>query len=328
MDHPEQLGIDAGQLPNLEALRRFVVVAEELSFTRASRRLHLVQSGVSSAIQGLERDLGAALFERDRHRVALTDAGMALLPEARATLAAAQAARDVVGEARAGLRGTVTVGTMESTGALDLAGRLGRFHATHPAVQVRLRQAAAGSAGLAREVLSGALDLAVLSLPGPATGLTSSPVTEEPLLVVCPPGHPLASRRPVTLERLAEEPFIDFPPGWGNRAVVDRAFAAAGHDRQVPFEVVSFGAAADLVRNGLGIAFLPTPEAARRSDLATVELSEPPLIWRVSVAAPAHRRMPAAARAFLDELLRDAPQRLTIAGVDFAALARPIPGWS
>jgi DNA-binding transcriptional LysR family regulator len=296
----------------LRHLEYFVAVAEELSFTRASQRLHVVQSGVSSTIQGLERDLRAALFERDRHRVALTDAGKALLPEARATLAAAQAARDVVGQARGGLRGTVTAGTMQSTGALDLPGRLGRFHATHPAVQVRLRQAAAGSAGLARDVLSGALDLAVLSLPGqPPAGLTTWPVTEEPLLVICQPGHPLAARHPVTLGRLAQEPFIDFPPGWGNRAVVDRAFAAAGHDRQVPFEVADFAAAADLVRNGLGIAFLPASEAARLSDLAAVELSEPALIWRISVAAPAHRRMPAAARAFLDELLRDTPWRLT-----------------
>jgi len=296
----------------LRHLEYFVAVAEELSFTRASRRLHLVQSGVSSAIQGLERDLGAALFERDRHRVALTDAGNALLPEARATLAAAQAARDAVGEARGGLRGPVTVGTMQSTGALDLPGLLGRFHATHPAVQVRLRQAAAGSAGLAREVLSGMLDLAVLSLPGPPpAGLTTWPVTAEPLLVVCPPGHPLASRHRVTLQRLAGEPFIDFPPGWGNRAVVDRAFAAAGLDRQVLFEVAGFGAAADLVRAGLGIAFLPAPEAARMSGLATAEF-EPALTWRVSVAAPARRRMPAAARAFLDELLRDAAQRLCL----------------
>ncbi len=296
----------------LRHLEYFVAVAEELSFTRASRRLHVVQSGVSSAIQGLERDLGTALFDRDRHRVALTDAGAALLPEARATLAAAQAARDVVGEVRGGLRGAVTVGTMQSTGALDLAGRLGRFHATHPAVQVRLRQAAAGSAGLAREVLSGGLDLAVLSLPGPPrAGLTAWPVAEEPLLVVCPPGHPLASRQPVTLDRLAGEPFIDFPPGWGNRAVADRAFAAAGLNRQVPFEVADFDAAAGLVRNGLGIAFLPASQAARLSDLTFVELSGAALTWRISVAAPAYRRMPAAARAFLDELLRDGPRRLT-----------------
>jgi DNA-binding transcriptional LysR family regulator len=64
----------------LRHLEYFVAVAEELSFTRASRRLHVVQSGVSSSIQGLERELAAVLFDRDRHRVALTDAGHALLP--------------------------------------------------------------------------------------------------------------------------------------------------------------------------------------------------------------------------------------------------------
>src|ERR1700727_2308856 len=123
---------DPGQLPSLESLRKFVVVAEELSFTRASRRLHVVQSGVSSAIASLERELGATLFDRDRHRVALTDAGLA--------------ARDAVAQARAGLRGTLTVGTMLSTGSFDLAALLGRFHATHPGVSVHLRQAPAGSA--------------------------------------------------------------------------------------------------------------------------------------------------------------------------------------
>jgi len=152
----------------LRHLEVFVAVAEELSFTRASARLHLVQSGVSSAIKALERDLGAVLFDRDRHRVMLTDAGQVLLPEARATLAAAQAARDAVSQAQGGLRGTVTVGTMLSTGPLDLPGLLGRFHQTHPGVTVKLRMSASGSAGLAREVLDGSLDLAVVSLPGPA----------------------------------------------------------------------------------------------------------------------------------------------------------------
>src|SRR5450432_2728230 len=170
----------------LRHLEYFVAVSEELSFTRASRRLHVVQSGVSSAIQGLERDLGAALFERDRHRVALTDAGQALLPEARATLAAAQAARDAVGEARGGLRGTVTVGTMLSTGPLDLPALLARFHATHPDVAVRLRLAAAGSEELARQVLAGSLDLALAALSGqPPAGLSVQPISAEPLLLAC-----------------------------------------------------------------------------------------------------------------------------------------------
>ena len=73
--------IRAGDARHVELrhLEYFVAVAEELAFTGASRRLHVVQSGVSSAIQGLERELGAALFDRDRHRVSLTEAGQALL---------------------------------------------------------------------------------------------------------------------------------------------------------------------------------------------------------------------------------------------------------
>ncbi len=67
----------------------FVAVAEEGSFTRASGRLHVVQSAVSAGVRALERELGSPLFDRTTHQVALTDAGRALLPEARATLAAA-----------------------------------------------------------------------------------------------------------------------------------------------------------------------------------------------------------------------------------------------
>jgi DNA-binding transcriptional LysR family regulator len=144
--------ITADQLPNLESLRKFVVVAEELSFTRASRRLHVVQSGVSSAVAALERELGAVLFDRDRHTVALTDAGRALLPEARATLAAARSAAEAVAEATTGLRGTLSVGMMISTGSVDVPAALGRFHETYPGVLVRLRVLPGGSADLARAV--------------------------------------------------------------------------------------------------------------------------------------------------------------------------------
>src|ERR1700760_333234 len=124
---------DNGQV-KLHQLEYFVAVAEELSFTRGARRAHVVQSAVSAAITRLERELNAPLLERTRRRVSLTDAGSALLPEARATLAAAQSARDVVAAVRGGLRGSVTLGMMLSTGPVDLAAVLGGFHAAHPDV--------------------------------------------------------------------------------------------------------------------------------------------------------------------------------------------------
>jgi DNA-binding transcriptional LysR family regulator len=287
----------------LRQLEVFVAVAEELSFTRASTRLHLVQSGVSSAIKALERDLGATLFDRDRHRVMLTDTGQVLLPEARATLTAAQAARDAVSQAQGGLRGTVTVGTMLSTGPFDLPGLLGRFHQTHPGVTVKLRLSARGSAGLAREVLDGSLDLALVSLPGPPpAGLSLRPVAQEPLVAVGRPGHPLAAG-PATIAELAAEPFIDYPPGWGTRASADRAFAAAGLDREVLFEAAEFTVVINLVLGGLGVAFLPASVAASQgAGLAVIEISDHAFSWVISVAVPSGRRIPAAARALLAEL--------------------------
>lgn len=294
----------------LRHLEYFVAVAEELSFTRASRRLHVVQSAVSSAIRGLERDLGATLFDRDRHRVWLTETGRALLPEARAALAAAQAARDAVSQAQAGLRGTLTMGTMQTTGPIDLPVLLGRFYQSHPGVLVRLRLSATGSAGLARQVLAGDLDLALVSVPGPApAGLDLHPVSDEPLLLACPSGHRLARSQRVTLADVAREPFIDFTPGWGNRAAADRAFAASGLDREVRFEVADFGTAVSLVRNGLGVAFLPRSFAASQPDLALIAVPGAPLTWPISIATAAARRPSAAARAFLAELTLAATER-------------------
>src|SRR4051812_49822701 len=122
----------------LRHLATFTAVAEEGSFTRAAARLHIVQSAVSAGVRALERELGAALFDRTTHRVQLTDAGSALLPEARATLAAARAAREAVDAVRGGLRGTVTLGIMQAgaSGAIDIAAPLAALPPHHPHVEL------------------------------------------------------------------------------------------------------------------------------------------------------------------------------------------------
>jgi DNA-binding transcriptional LysR family regulator len=155
----------------------------------------------------------------------------------------------------------------------------------------------------ARAVTDGTLDLAVLSVPGqPPPGLAVRQLAEEPLVLICAPGHPLASASEVTLDALGGETFIDFPVGWGTRTILDRAFGAAGIDRQVTFEVAYYTTAADLVGNGLGVAFLPESAAAGFEGVVPVPV--PGLAWQIQVATAAGRRPSAAARAFLGYLLQ------------------------
>jgi DNA-binding transcriptional LysR family regulator len=284
----------------LRHLAYFVAVAEERSFTRAAERLHVVQSGVSAAIKTLERELGAPLLERTSKRVALTDAGTALLPRARAALDAARAARDAVDEVRGGLRGTLRIGTLTSIGLVDLPALLGRFHRTHPEVTLRLTVSTRGSGGLVDALTDGSLDLALVSVPGrPPAGVHLRQLLTYPMELVLPAGHRLAAAPVVRIADLADEQFVDFPAGYGNRRVVDRAFAAAGVDRQVALEVIDISTGASFVRHGLGIAILPRFAVPDEVDLVVRPVADADLDWPLGVATSAIRAPGAAARALL-----------------------------
>ncbi|GAB3575021.1 LysR family transcriptional regulator [Amycolatopsis endophytica] len=287
----------------MRQLSYFVAVAEELSFTRASQRLRVVQSAVSTAVRALEREVGAELFDRDSRRVALTAAGEAMLPEARAALAAARAAAQAAAGASGEVRGVVTMGSLLSTGRVDVPRLLGRFSRRHPRAAVRLQYSPTGSAGHVRAVLDGTMDLALASVPGRApAGLAHEIVSEEDLLLLCAPDHPLAERPVVTLTELAEESFVDFPVGWGNRALVDRAFAGAGLSRSVPLEVSDYATARALVGQGLGVGFVPARAAAGMRGVVAVPVGPESLRWSVSLVHSAVRPLSPAARALLAEV--------------------------
>ncbi|MEU1873874.1 MULTISPECIES: LysR substrate-binding domain-containing protein [unclassified Streptomyces] len=285
----------------LRQLECFVAVAEESSFTRAAARLHAVQSAVSATIAALEGELHTRLLERTSRRVSLTDAERALLPKARAALDAVRDARDAVHEVNGGVRGTLRVGTLSSLGMIDLPALLGRFHREHPAVSVRLVTEASdgGSPGLLDALTEGRLDLAFVSIPNsPPPSVQWRDLTATPLDLVVPAGHRLADRNRVALGELAGEAFIDFPSGYGNRAVTDRAFTAAGLRRHVTIEITAIGAGADFVRHGLGIALLPRGSTEPDAGLISLPVTGADLNWPISLAMPGNRSPSAAARAF------------------------------
>jgi DNA-binding transcriptional LysR family regulator len=283
----------------LRQLRMFVAVAEEGSFSRAADRLHLVQSAVSAGIRSLERELGTTLFDRDTRHVELSDAGRALLPEARTVLSAVTLASDSVAQVGSGLRGSVTLGTMQAQGMrrVSTARLIVAFQRDHPGVQISARHVG-GSTEMARQIVEGGLDLGLLSLIDKApAGLELTPLGGEPMLLACAPGHPLAASDTVSLAELADERFVDMPEGWGVRMVTDRAFAAAGIARTVWFELNDSASVIEFVREGLGVALLPGSMAATAPEVHQIPIADAALSFDIFLAEPTGRRRTAAAAA-------------------------------
>ena len=193
--------------------------------------------------------------------VRLTDEGARLLEYADRVLADVDL---VVAEAdalRGVVRGKVAVGMMECPPAsLDMAVLLSEFHADHPGVEVALRSG--GSDRMLEDVRAGDLDFAILGLPPTPLDdrLTARTLLVEDLVGLVEVDHRLRTR--ARAASLAEEVFVDFPPGYGLREQTDHCFAEAGIDRKVGFEVVRVEEMIRFATLGLGIAVLPRSIAA------------------------------------------------------------------
>ena len=226
----------------IRQIKHFVAVAEERQFTRAARRVHIVQSALSTSIRSLEEELQAMLFLRSTRTVQLTAAGRALYPKARKILEMSEEARDTVAAIQGLERGKLTIGIIQSlTPFVDLASLLGEFRRRYPGVEISLQQASASR--LLEGVRTRELDLAFVSWATPWRGVAGLEIANEPFVVACAPTHVLARRKQVTLAELADETFIDFQADWGTRLMVDRAFEEAGIVTMRPSDVPTYGEA-------------------------------------------------------------------------------------
>lgn len=186
-----------------QRLRHFLVVAEELHFTRASSKLYLSQQALSRSIGALEDQVGVQLLIRTTRSVALTQAGEAFLRGARATLEALHAAGEDARAANGVVAGRLRVGFTVSS-ALELTGTVLReFALRFPAVTLELvmYQWSDPSCGLR----SGATDTAFIRLPIACPDLSIEPFLVEPRAIGVHRSHPLSDAASVRLEDLVDE---------------------------------------------------------------------------------------------------------------------------
>jgi DNA-binding transcriptional LysR family regulator len=191
--------------PELRHLRAFLVLADELNFTAAARRLFVSQQALSRLVQQFEREVGVPLVRRSTRSVALTEAGAALLPAARRSVAAADQAVVAARRAHAGPRAALRVDVSSSgleTGAL----LLGRLRDEHPEVAVHETEVGV-ERGLAM-LAAGELDVLMGVVDEPPPELSRTVVRHERVLLGTARTHLLATERAVRVAALAGEQLL------------------------------------------------------------------------------------------------------------------------
>lgn len=277
---------------DLRQLEYLVAVAEEGSFTRAARRVHVSQPGLSSQLRRLEVEVGAVLVDRSARPAALTAAGKAAVEHARTALASLTALRQAVDELNGLLRGQLVVGMVTACTLNPLFDLLARFHQDHPAVQVTLVED--NTDRLLEHVRTGAAQVAVVGIAGdPPVGLQARLLAQERLVAALPATHPLARRRGISLHELCEHPLVCMPTGTGLRAALDQACAHAELAPTVAFEASAPSAIAALAARGLGVAVLSESMAAAHGLRAlTVHdvdvMTGLALVWRTPASPALH----------------------------------------
>lgn len=241
----------------LAQARAFLVVAGELNFGRAARRLNLTQSALSRQVQALECTLDVRLLDRTTRSVSLTPAGQAFMSEAQALLRQSEAAVAATRRAARRAAGAITVGFVGATSYGYLPRLVARAQAGLPEVAVVYREM--DSAEQVAAVELGRIDVGLVR-PIPETRrLTSRCVMREPLALAVPSAHPLAARRRPTLALLSGAPFIGYAPEARHlHDLVERAFAEAGVEPLRLQSMTHAQAILALVGAGLGLAIVPS----------------------------------------------------------------------
>ena len=240
----------------IRQLRSFIAIAELGTFTAAALRVHVTQAAISMQIRQLENELGARLFVRAPRRVMLTEAGEHLLHRARQILRDHDAALDEIAELAGAERGRLRIGSASAAVTTDVLPKLLKeVRKQHAGAEITVLSGT--SEALVQQILGGEVDVAFVSLPVEARGISTERLSEDQLVAIASPRHKLAKQRTISAYTLAGEKLILGERGGNTRRLIDQFFAQAGVTLHVSMELSRQAAIRRMVEEDMGVGIVP-----------------------------------------------------------------------
>ncbi|HEY0756763.1 MAG TPA: LysR family transcriptional regulator [Ktedonobacteraceae bacterium] len=249
----------------LRHLRYFIVVAEQLHFSRAAEILHIAQPPLSQQIQSLEHELGIPLFSRTKRSVKLTPAGKAFLEEAKKVIAQTERAIKVAQQAHSGILGQLDIGFVGTAVTEALPIVLKAFRERYPLIKTTLQNLV--TTEQIQALHEGKIQVGILHPPLLDAALNVEIILSEPMAVILPVDHVLATQESIELVRLRHEAFVMYPRAW-NPGPFDQIISlcqSAGFHMQLGQEATGWQSITSLVAAGFGVSIVPASSQLLRN---------------------------------------------------------------
>lgn len=281
---------------DLQRLRSLLAVADTGSITEASDRIGVTQPALSRRLQQLEDHFGAELLSRGRKGAQLTEIGRLVEHEARILVARYDHLREQV-RAHQGLEGgTVRIGGGATAVSFLLPKAIAAFQRQHPAVKFQLKEA--GSNEVAEDVLSGHLELGLVTLPVKPRDLTVWPLLTDRIVLVAPRDHPLTRRRKINAQALDGLAFVGFEADTAVRQIIDAALREAGVEMNVVMELRSIPAILRMVATTGNLAFVSRLGVDTLEDVCEIDVRGLRIVRELAVIAKRGSSLSPAAQSF------------------------------
>jgi DNA-binding transcriptional LysR family regulator len=285
---------------DFEQLKTFLEVWRQKSFSRAAEKLLITQPAVSAQIRSLEKEMGAALFDRKGGKVTFTAAGRVFEPFAEHSVETQRHIMMTIAELQRSPRGEISISANESTSLYVLPNVFAEFKKQYTKVSltiVRSDKSRTMEALINREV-----DFGVVSLPIKDQRFKVELINKDEIVLVVPAGHALCKSSKVTLEQLARYPLL-LPKAGRQRELLDNIFRMHDYHPRTVMEVESSELLKRFIVAGLGMGFLPRTtvlEDAKAGLLCMMQVEGVRLSRDLGLIYLKDKTLTRAAQSFLD----------------------------
>lgn len=289
---------------DIKQLNYFIQIANDESYSTASKKLYISQPALSKVVKNLEQELNMKLFYSSERKTKLTDEGREFFEKAQKLVEDFNHLLESTGKSDKTEKGFLSLGLIPIVGSCYLADIVIRFQKEYPNIDISITEKGANS--IQQDVFLGTMDIGCVITPIYSNQFEIIPIISDSNMLLVNENHPLAKKKYVTVSDLIDENLVIFNDDFTLNHQIVAACKEAGFKPNIGVTSSQWDFLTELVSHNFGTSILPRPilEKYPHPHAVTVEFdpSDPLREWNPALIYRKNRYMSNTAKLFISFL--------------------------